>query len=559
MSKVLLGEVSHERKETCKGSKEGYPIVGLEHLIPEEITLTTWDEGAENTFTKMFRKGDVLFGRRRAYLKKAAVAPFDGICSGDITVIEADPDKILPELLPFIIQNDDLFDFAVGKSAGSLSPRVKWEHLKNYELELPDMDKQKELAELLWAIDDTKKSYQKLIAATDELVKSQFIEMFGEQKENPKGLPMMTLGETCKFFSGTGFPNKYQGNVHGTYPFYKVGDISRNVQEGNVRLRAADNYIEPDIVKAIKGTIIPPNTVVFAKIGEALRLNRRAVTTQNCLIDNNAMGIQPITSVICLEYFLQFMIGLDMNEYSTATALPSVRKSSLEMVKIIVPDVANQQQFSDLAIQSDKSQFIEMFGYKNDDMKTIDDVANICRGASPRPIAKYVTDDENGINWIKIGDVAEEDIYITHTAEKITEDGAKKSRAVEPGDFILSNSMSFGRPYIVGIQGCVHDGWLIISDYQDYLDPLFFYYELRSDLVQRQFDGSANGSCVKNLNSDLVKKVKIHIPSMDKQKEFIEFAEQSDKSKLLLQNKYEKINQDRRLLTCLMKTTRLSR
>jgi len=348
MSKVLLGEVAHERKETCKGSKEGYPIVGLEHLIPEQITLTTWDEGAENTFTKMFRKGDVLFGRRRAYLKKAAIAPFDGICSGDITVIEADPDKILPELLPFIIQNDDLFDFAVGKSAGSLSPRVKWEHLKNYAFELPDMDKQKELAELLWAIDDTKKSYQKLIAATDELVKSQFI---------------------------------------------------------------------------------------------------------------------------------------------------------------------------------------EMFGYKNDDMKTIDDVANICRGASPRPIAKYVTDDENGINWIKIGDVAEEDIYITHTAEKITEDGAKKSRAVEPGDFILSNSMSFGRPYIVGIQGCVHDGWLIISDYQDYLDPLFFYYELRSDLVQRQFDGSANGSCVKNLNSDLVKKIKIHIPSMDKQKEFIEFAEQSDKSK----------------------------
>lgn len=175
MSKVLLGDVAHEHKETCKGSKEGYPIVGLEHLIPEEITITTWDEGSENTFTKMFRKSNVLFGRRRAYLKKAAVAPFDGICSGDITVIEADPDKILPELLPFIIQNDDLFDFAVEKSAGSLSPRVKWEHLKNYEFELPDMDKQKELAELLWAIDDTKKSYQELIAATDELVKSQFI------------------------------------------------------------------------------------------------------------------------------------------------------------------------------------------------------------------------------------------------------------------------------------------------------------------------------------------------------------------------------------------------
>ena len=194
MSKVLLGDVAHEHKETCKGSKDGYPIVGLEHLIPEEITLTTWDEGSENTFTKMFRKGNVLFGRRRAYLKKAAVAPFDGICSGDITVIEADPDKILPDLLPFIIQNDDLFDFAVGKSAGSLSPRVKWEHLKNYEFELPDMDKQKELAELLWAIDDTKKSYQELIAATDELVKSQFMELMNGAAER-------RIADVCLQFS----------------------------------------------------------------------------------------------------------------------------------------------------------------------------------------------------------------------------------------------------------------------------------------------------------------------------------------------------------------------
>lgn len=174
-----------------------------------------------------------------------------------------------------------------------------------------------------------------------------------------------------------------------------------------------------------------------------------------------------------------------------------------------------------------------MFGYETEGMKTIDDIANICRGASPRPISKFVTEDEDGVNWIKIGDVTEDDIYITHTAERITREGAKKSRAVEPGDFILSNSMSFGRPYILGISGCVHDGWLIISDYQAHLDPLFFYYELRSDLVQRQFDGSANGSCVKNLNSDLVKKVKIHIPPMDKQKEFVEFAQQSDKSKFV--------------------------
>ena len=176
-----------------------------------------------------------------------------------------------------------------------------------------------------------------------------------------------------------------------------------------------------------------------------------------------------------------------------------------------------------------------MFGWENDDMKSIGEIATICRGASPRPISQYVTDDDNGVNWIKIGDVSEEDIYITRTAEKITLEGASKSRAVAPGDFILSNSMSFGRPYLVDINGCVHDGWLIISDYQRHLHPLFFYYELRSDLVQRQFDGSANGSCVKNLNSDLVRKVKIHIPPMTKQIEFVDFAKQSDKSKFVVQ------------------------
>ena len=175
MSRVTLGNVATERRETCKGDKSRYPVVGLEHLTPENIALTAWDESGENTFTKMFHKGDILFGRRRAYLKKAVIAPFDGICSGDITVIEAKPDHILPELLPFVIQNDAFFDFAVGKSAGSLSPRAKWEHLKDYEFQLPSMNEQRKLAEALWAINNTMEAYKKLIAATDELVKSQFV------------------------------------------------------------------------------------------------------------------------------------------------------------------------------------------------------------------------------------------------------------------------------------------------------------------------------------------------------------------------------------------------
>lgn len=174
MAKVKLGDVAREYKATIKNSA-GLPVVGLEHLTPGEITLEHWDVDTANTFTKGFKKGHMLFGRRRAYLKKAALAPFDGICSGDITVIEAIPGKINPELLPFIIQNDLLFDYAVGNSAGSLSPRVKWASLKDYQFELPELDKQDALVELLKAAHRTKAAYRQQIIATDELVKSQFI------------------------------------------------------------------------------------------------------------------------------------------------------------------------------------------------------------------------------------------------------------------------------------------------------------------------------------------------------------------------------------------------
>ena len=342
---------STEKKKPVDEDK--YTYLGLEHLDSDSIYVTRYGADVAPKGDKLImKKGDVLFGKRRAYQKKVARAPFDGIFSAHGMVLRPKEDVIDKDFFPMFIKSDYFLDAAIKISVGSLSPTINWRDLKELKFELPSLEEQRKLAEILWAIYDMKDKYKKLILATDELVKSQFI---------------------------------------------------------------------------------------------------------------------------------------------------------------------------------------EMFGLENEGMKTIGDVASICRGSSPRPISKYVTDDPEGVNWIKIGDAGEDDVYIIRTSEKITQDGAKKSRAVKPGDFILSNSMSFGRPYILGIDGCVHDGWLIISDYQDYLDPMFFYYELRSDLVQRQFDGSANGSTVKNLNSDRVSKVKIHIPSMELQSEFVELAKQSDKSKFALQ------------------------
>ena len=192
---MRLGDIARESRETFKGDKTDVPIVGLEHLISQELRFTDYEVNTDNTFTKSFRKGQILFGRRRAYLKKAAIAEIDGVCSGDITVIEAIPGKVDSQLLPFIIQNDRLFDFAVSRSAGGLSPRVKWEHLADYELELPSIEEQRVLAKKLWAAYELKEAYKKMIAAIDEMVKSQFIEMF-------KGDDQVPLGDICNIEKG---------------------------------------------------------------------------------------------------------------------------------------------------------------------------------------------------------------------------------------------------------------------------------------------------------------------------------------------------------------------
>lgn len=143
------------------------------------------------------------------------------------------------------------------------------------------------------------------------------------------------------------------------------------------------------------------------------------------------------------------------------------------------------------------------------------------RGASPRPIKKYVTNDAGGVNWIKIGDAQIGSKYITETKEKITSEGAKKSRAVKAGDFILSNSMSFGRPYVMATDGCIHDGWLLLRDTSEQLDRDYLYHVLGSDAVYAQFQRMATGGVVNNLNSAIVRGVQIPLPPLEVQKAIV--------------------------------------
>ncbi len=150
----------------------------------------------------------------------------------------------------------------------------------------------------------------------------------------------------------------------------------------------------------------------------------------------------------------------------------------------------------------------------------IGDVCTVERGGSPRPIDKFITDDPNGINWIKIGDTSDS-MYITATAQKIIPEGMKKSRYVQPGDFLLSNSMSFGRPYILKIDGCIHDGWLVLRDNKNTFDKRFLYYYLSSPSTYRKFENMAVGGVVNNLNSEMVRGVSVPVPPMNEQLEIV--------------------------------------
>lgn len=156
------------------------------------------------------------------------------------------------------------------------------------------------------------------------------------------------------------------------------------------------------------------------------------------------------------------------------------------------------------------------------------DIAKIARGASPRPIQQFLTDDPDGAPWIKIGDVPADGKFITRTTQRVTAAGAAKSRRVMPGDFVLSNSMSFGRPYISKIEGYIHDGWLAISEFEDSYVADYLYYLLRSAPLQDEFKRRAGAGTVQNLNADIVRSVEIPLPPRETQERIVALLDRFD-------------------------------
>ena len=333
---VRLGDVAEEVRENWSGPTADVPVVGLEHIEPDEIWLRKWEVNPdENTFSKAFRKGQLLFGRRRAYQKKLSLAPSDGICSGDITVFSAHRGKVVPPLLPFLLRTDKFFDYAIQGSAGSLSPRVKWSHISGYEFDLPPMDEQKKLAELLWAANDLKESYKKAINATDEMLKAKFREMFGDagddsSRGDAEARRIRKGKELFKFSSGKFLSSEKR--LGSGIPVYGGNGIAWYTNK----------------------SLINFDTLVFGRVGEYCG-NVRLVKHPAWITDN-AIFIQDFKEkVFDLRFLYHYCKWIDFSRFASETGQPKITQAPLEDFEYKIPPLSLQREFVAIADKAESA------------------------------------------------------------------------------------------------------------------------------------------------------------------------------------------------------------
>lgn len=307
---VKFGDVVNEIKETTAHPEADglHRIVGLEHIEPENIDLTAWGELSESiTFSRIFRKGQMLFGKRRPYLKKAALASFDGICSGDIIVMESRP-ALLPELLPFVVCNDKFFEHAVKTSAGSLSPRTKFKSLAEYEFLLPPVEQQKSFAELLWAGNDVVDKQNKLLRDQKKILEI-FLSDLRKPKPNWTTVPLKQIINL-----NYGKPLKEENRLGGAYPVVSsagiFGSHNKFLVEG------------PGIVVGRKGSA-----------GQITWVNDSFWPTDTAFW----VLLNEVSHQLPLKFIFYLLVAANLKSQTISTAVPGLNRDDALSMKIFIP------------------------------------------------------------------------------------------------------------------------------------------------------------------------------------------------------------------------------
>ena len=363
------------------------------------------------------------------------------------------------------------------------------------------------------------------------------------------------LKDVCMFYSGTGFPIQYQGQTKGEYPFYKVGDIANNAIAGKIYLELCNNYISSDVAKMIKGCILPKDTVVFAKIGEALKLNRRAITSCDCLIDNNAMGIAPKLDSLRIQYFYFCMKNLKMQTLAESTTVPSVRKTVLEKYEIEVPSLVEQEEIEkkltltqkiiekriqELSYLDEiiKARFVEMFGdpVANDKgwkMKPLLDMGKCKNGMN-----FHYDDSGVEISCLGVGDF--KDLSVIDNTKKLSIVSLNEMPSEEYllKDGVIVFVRSNGNKDLVGRSLAIYPGKLPTTfsgfciRYRIHDDEITVPYLLRvlkMESMRKKMAG--RGANIQNLNQQILGTLVIPVPPIELQNQFVDFVRAIDKSK----------------------------
>lgn len=353
------------------------------------------------------------------------------------------------------------------------------------------------------------------------------------------GWQLRSLGDVCDVIGG-GTPSKDKAHAayySGDIPWATVRDMKCDL------ISDTEFKITKDAVKGSSTNIIPQGNVVIAtRVG----LGKVCLLEHDTAINQDLRGIVPkekrTLAVPFLFWWLKSVAPLIVREGTGAT-VQGVKLPFIKSLQVPTPPLPEQQRivtildeaFEGIATATanaakNLSNARELYGgacksvFQKDGegwvSQPLDNVCIVERGSSPRPIKEFFTTASNGVNWIKIGDTEEGEKYVHSTAQKITPEGAVQSRKVNEGDLILTNSMSYGRPYIMKIQGYIHDGWFVLRP-KPFIDTEYFYHLLASPLVQDQFSQLAAGAVVKNISGDLVKKAILPIPPIDVQRSIV--------------------------------------
>lgn len=358
MAKYRFDQIAINSTEKKKPTEEDrFTYLGLEHLDSGSLKVTRYGSEVAPIGEKLvMRKGDVLFGKRRAYQKKVAIAPFDGIFSAHGMVLRPKEDVIDRDFFPLFISSDYFLDAAIKISVGSLSPTINWRDLKELEFELPDLSTQKRLAAVLWAMNETMDSYKALISATDELVKSQFMERFGDPETNPKSLPTVPLGDLA-------FVTKLAGFEYTKYIKYQDhGDVImiRGLNCKSGKLVLDDIYwINKDVSDILPRSKLEAGDLVLTYVGT---VGEVAIIDKDDTyhLAPNVAKISLIDKSRNIPYFWDYMLMISRDyilRYASTTTQSSLSMERIRKIPFIVPDTDSQRHFVSMLKQSDKSKF----------------------------------------------------------------------------------------------------------------------------------------------------------------------------------------------------------